>query len=62
LKLAEEQEKYKSIINDYINQNTKIYYYADEQGIPGYPVWWDFRFIVFVDDGNCLFIYGSASD
>ena len=60
--LKEEQEKYKAFIKQYINKETVIYSYPDEEGIPGYAVFWDFRFIVFTNDNKCLFIFGASSD
>ena len=60
--LKKEQEKYKAFIKQYINKETEIYSYPDDEGIPGYTVFWDFSFIVFTNDNKCLFIFGAASD
>ncbi|MHA4810455.1 hypothetical protein ACX0G9_20280 [Flavitalea flava] len=55
-------KEYIDFISGYIDPDTNIYSYPDETGIPGYPVWWDYRFILLSQTGNSLFIYGSASD
>ncbi len=60
-KLKQRQKEYKEYISSFINHNTTIYNYPDEKGIPGYPVFWDYRFVL-LSEGKCLFIYGSASD
>jgi len=56
------QLAYKDLLRQFINEKTKIYSYPDEEGIPGYPVYWDYRFVMKTDDDKCLFIYGSSSD
>ena len=56
------QKKYFDFVNQYINANSKFYYYSDPNGIPGYPVFWEYRFVIFCDNKTILFIYGSASD
>jgi hypothetical protein len=60
--LKVEQDKYKTFIKQFINKEIGIYSYPDEEGIPAYSVFWDFRFIVFTNDNKCLFIFGAASD
>lgn len=60
--LKEEQKKYFGFLKSYLGPGTKVFNYPDETGIPGYPVYWDFRFLVMTPDKKCLFIYGSASD
>ncbi|MCG2612784.1 hypothetical protein LZZ85_00775 [Terrimonas sp. NA20] len=41
---------------------SKFYYSDLPNGIPGYPVWWDFSFVIETTSGVCFFMYGSASD
>ena len=53
---------YKDFIHQYLNEKTKIYYYPDEEGIPGYPVFWDYSFVVQTDNNKFVFVYGSSSD
>ena len=60
--LEEKQNEYKGFISQFINDRTEGYSYADEEGIPGYPVCWDYRTVLKTDKGRCLFIYASASD
>jgi hypothetical protein len=61
-KLEKLQLSYKDFLRQFINENTKIFSYPDEEGIPGYPVYWDYRFVVQTDNDKCIFIYGSSSD
>lgn len=56
------QSKYFDFIKQFVNTNSKFYYYSDPDGIPGYPVFWDYRFVVFAENNKILFIYGSSSD
>jgi hypothetical protein len=60
--LANTQNIYRNFINGFIDNHTKIYSYLDPQGIPGDPIYWYFRFLIFVGGDSCLFIYGSSSD
>lgn len=60
--LQEEQKKYIDFLKSNIGSTTKVFSYPDETGIPGYPVYWDFRFLTMTVDKKCLFIYGAASD
>jgi hypothetical protein len=60
--ILKEQNQYINFLKDFITEKSSIFIYPDEQGIPGYPVWWDFRFILFQVAGQCIFTYGSASD
>ncbi len=57
-----EQTEYKEFIKHFISDKTKIYSYPDEQGIPGYIVYWGYSFILLNTDSQSLFVYGSASD
>jgi len=60
--LLTEQSNFKVFIDRFISNKTEIYSYPDEEGIPGYAVYWEFAFIVINMDRPSLFIYGSASD
>ena len=60
--LVTEQLSYKTFIDQFISDKTEIYSYPDEEGIPGYAVYWKFAFFVINVDRPSLFIYGSASD
>lgn len=70
LSLNEEQEKvlyalhnkYKDFISKYLKRNTIIYQMLDDEGLPGYAVWWNYHFILLNDDGKSMFIYGTSSD
>jgi hypothetical protein len=57
-----EQQKYLAFVSAFSAGAVNAFSYPDETGIPGYPVWWDFRFILFNEKKQCLFIYGAASD
>jgi hypothetical protein len=56
------QKEYKDLTAKYIVDAKSILSYPDETGIPGYPVYWDYRFILQLRDDTFLFIYASASD
>jgi hypothetical protein len=60
--LKEEQTKYLQFIEKYLSLATHIYSYPDSKGIPGYPVFWDYRYIIFCKDGRALFTHGACSD
>lgn len=60
--LREEQTRYKSFIQQFVSDKTKIYSYPGEEGIPFYVVYWGYAFILLNDDKPSLFIYGAASD
>jgi hypothetical protein len=61
-KLLNEQERFKTFINNFIGGTTKIYSYPDELGIGGYEVYWGFTFLLLNVDKPSLLIYASASD
>lgn len=50
------------LLRERINAESKIFSYPDLMGIPGYPVWWDFRFVIFSNNADAIFIFGAASD
>lgn len=56
------QQQYLDHIRHFINDKTKSFCYADPEGIPGYPVFWEYRYVVFTDDNKIILIYGAASD
>lgn len=60
--LKREQTRYKSFVQHFLSDTTKIYSYPDEEGIPFYVVFWGYAFILLNDDRPSLFIYGAASD
>jgi hypothetical protein len=70
LKLNEQQERelkrkqneIKHFVAQYIVNSTKVYSYPFLEGIPGYPVFWEFAFALLNVDGNCVFFFGSSSD
>lgn len=51
-KLKELQGRYKEYLSKYIYDNSSIYHLNSYEGIPGYPVYWDFRFIIINVNGN----------
>lgn len=56
------QQKYRELISRCITPGTMIYSYTSEEGIPGYPVYWGYTFILLNKEGTSLLVYGSASD
>jgi hypothetical protein len=67
LSLAEEtrlqdlQERYRNFVRSSIGPGS-IVYTGGFAGLPGYPVFWDFRYIVLNEDRDGLLLFGSASD
>lgn len=61
-KLKALQQKYLEFVGQFINEQTKCFYYSDPDGIPGYPVFWDYRYILFADNDKIILVYGSSSD
>jgi hypothetical protein len=57
-----EQKNYTDFLKDFLSDSSKIFGYSDERGIPGYSVWWDYRYLILGEENKCIFIYGSASD
>jgi hypothetical protein len=70
LKLSIEKEKnlklkleeYYNYIEQHFDENTKYFYYNDPDGIPGYPVFWEYRYVAMNKENKIIFIYGSSSD
>ena len=60
--LKDEQAKYLQFIEKFLSQSIHIYAYPNSKGIPGYPVWWDYRYLILSKDGKALFTHGSSSD
>lgn len=56
------QNEFRQFISEYIIKDTKIYSYPFLEGVPGYPVYWDYTFLLLNTTGHCLFLYGSSSD
>lgn len=56
------QNQFKEFIKTFINETTLLFHYPSYKGIPCYPVFWDYRFIILNKDGNSLLLYGAASD
>lgn len=60
--LKDMQLMYVELLKQYINSDSTIYGYSSDEGIPGYPVWWDYRFVVLTTTNKVIFVYGCASD
>jgi len=60
--LAEMTGKYKTFIKKYLNNGAKFFFYPRDCGIPGYPVFWNYSFIILNADGRSVFLHGAASD
>jgi len=61
-KLENLQRQYLEFIGQAISKDDECFSYVDELGIPGYPVFWSFCFIVIKPNGQSIFVYASASD
>lgn len=61
--LKEIQKRYKDCIALFMNKKTKLFRYNNnDEGMPGYPVFWGYQFVLQTDYFKYLFVYGSASD
>ena len=56
------QNELRQFISEYIIKDTKIYSYPFLEGIPGYPVFWDYSFVLLNISSRSVFLYGSSSD
>jgi|GEM_PF-5906670 len=54
--------EFKKAISSVIPLSSEFHQGYLPKGVPGYPVWWDFSFMIDTKSGSYLFIYGSASD
>ena len=55
------QENFKTEIRKHFTDDTKMYMYASNKGMPAYAAYWGFRFL-FNRENQWLFLHGSASD
>ena len=56
------KEGFLAFLHARISPESVILSYPDEKGIPGYPVFWDYRFIILSPNTDALFVFGSSSD
>lgn len=56
------QSEYRKFISSFINDDSLIYEYPNNDGLPEYPIYWGYKFIIINKKGNSLFLYGAASD
>ncbi|MFN0291094.1 hypothetical protein [Pedobacter helvus] len=54
--------QYFDILASFENSCTKYHYFTDLEGLPCYPVFWDFGFVLFTDNKKIILVYGAASD
>lgn len=62
IELKDLQANYIGYLKGFINERTKSFSYTYPDGIPGYPVYWDYCYVLFADDNKIVLVYGSASD
>lgn len=62
IKLKALQTEYLDYIEQFINEQTTCFCYPDPEGIPGYPVFWDYQYVLFSNRSQILLVYGSSSD
>jgi hypothetical protein len=55
-------DDFKQAISSLISPGSDFYHCDLPEGIPGYPVWWDFCFVIDTKSHGFCFVYGSASD
>jgi hypothetical protein len=56
------QNDLRKFISEYRIKDTKIYSYPFLEGIPGYPVYWEYSFVLLNINSKSIFLYGSSSD
>jgi len=62
LELAAAQSIYREIVAHLIDTAREIFSCPEYYELPVYPIFWGYQFAVFLDSGNCVFIYGASSD
>ena len=60
--LRSKQDEIRKFLAGYIKPDTLIYSYPFLEGIPGYPVFWEYCFVILNTEGQSILFYGSASD
>ena len=61
VELRELQDRYRDYVRGFIGPESAIYT-GGCRGLPGYPVFWDFCFLLLNADREGLLLFGSASD
>jgi len=56
------QKRYTAFLKQFLMKTTSLYWIVDACGIPGYPVFWEYRYLCVNNTGKSLFVYASASD
>ncbi|EQA64763.1 hypothetical protein [Leptospira alexanderi] len=54
-KVLDLQNQFKEFIKTFISKTTLLFYYPSYKGIPCYPVFWDYRFIILNKMGIVYF-------
>ncbi|HYH15366.1 MAG TPA: hypothetical protein VD794_09100 [Flavisolibacter sp.] len=62
IELKAKQNDIKAFVSQYLQKVALIYSYSFLEGISGYPVFWEFAYVIIDGNGSCVFFYGSASD
>ena len=60
--LLREQQVLKDFISQFISEETQIYSYPEDLGVPSYIVDWGFIYLLLNKDKAALLFYASASD
>ncbi|HEX4818218.1 MAG TPA: hypothetical protein VFV66_36235 [Nonomuraea sp.] len=61
VELRELQGRYRDYVRSFIGPESAIYL-GGFRGLPGYPVFWGFCFLLLNADREGLFLFGTASD
>lgn len=56
------QQRYRRFVEKFIAADSTIYSCPNYDGLPCYPVFWEFQFVVLNENTEGLFLYGAASD
>ena len=60
-RLRELQGRYRDYVQGFIDAESAIYT-GGMRGLPGYPLYWDFRLLILNADRPGLLLFGNASD
>ncbi|MBO9153842.1 hypothetical protein ACFOTA_16600 [Chitinophaga sp. GCM10012297] len=61
-KLLDLQQQYFDVLEGFLGPDAQPFVLPNYNGLPGYPVWWDFRYVIFSDANRIALAYGSSSD
>lgn len=60
--LLDLQQQYFEVLDGFLGRDTRPFVLPNYKGLPGYPVWWDFWYVIFSEGNRIALVYGSSSD